>query len=109
MSHTFVVEIIAIIVGLMVIGIETAIIIMLRRHMKILNKNHKNNAELFNELQISIDKHLDSLSDYSKESDEKLSRIFHQICTPIINRQSDQRKPLKTNAGSVEKYSKLVK
>jgi hypothetical protein len=109
MSQTFIVEIIAIIVGLMVIGIETAIIIMLRKHMKILDKNHEKNAELFNELQKSIDKHLDTLNDHSKDSDEKLSRIFHEICTPIIKRQSDKRKPLKTRDGSVEEYSKLVR
>lgn len=73
-------EIVALIVGSLVIAIETFIIILLYRHQKALNDHLVKSENLTRELEKNIEKHLEHLNEHSHEIEKKLEII----CAPKL-------------------------
>jgi hypothetical protein len=94
MENVLLIEIVAIAVGIIVVAIETLIIFMLRGHVKLLDKHLINNERLMKEFRHSISDHLDHLNEHSHEIEEKLEKLFIDICQEESRHMKRHQKPL---------------
>ena len=102
MNELFWVEIIALAVGVAVIAIETVIIFMLRKHIRILKVHLRRNDKLMEEFKENIDKHLVHLDEHSHEMEQKLEHLFMTICV------KDEDKTLKVKDIKLEAKNKTL-
>ena len=75
MEHSQTIEIIALVTGIIVIGIETLIIFLLERHIGALNKHWEKNEKLMIKFEKQIAEHMDHLHEHTHEIDERLTQI----------------------------------
>lgn len=75
-NHLIYLEIGAILTGLIVIGIETYIILVLKTHVKILDNNLKTNMKLIEKFEKGIYTHLEHLNEHS----HIIETMLKQIC-----------------------------
>lgn len=75
-NHFVYLEIGAILTGLIVIGIETYIILVLKRHVKVLDDNLKTNMKLIEKFEKGIYTHLEHLNEHS----HIIEMMLKQIC-----------------------------
>jgi hypothetical protein len=75
MTHPQTIEIIALVTGIIVIGIETLIIFLLERHIRALNKHWEKNERLMVKFEKRIAEHIDHLHEHTHDIDERLAQI----------------------------------
>jgi hypothetical protein len=109
MKEIVIIETIAISVGIIVIIIETYIIFLLKKHLKVLDSHLDHNDALLKEFKKSIDNHLMHLNRHS----HNIETSIKNICEPIQGNKERIRRPIarkrKENklAKNVSSYSQL--
>lgn len=91
MNDVAIIETIAIIVGLVVIAIETLIIYFLHRHSKILDRNLENSQSIMAEFRRSIYEHLYHLNEHSHGIEQRLESLLLKISTEFNYRERIQQ------------------
>jgi hypothetical protein len=77
MQEIVIIEMIAIMVGIIVISIETYIIILLKKHLRVLDNHLTHNDELLKQFKSSIDEHLVHLNNHSHNIETSIKEICH--------------------------------
>jgi len=86
MKEALIIEIIAIAVGIVVIVIETYIIFLLKKHLKVLDNHLTHNDSLLKKFREGIETHLNHLNEHSHNMEKSLDKI----CAPE-NKQTKKR------------------
>lgn len=80
MEKELVVEIIAVLVGVVVIVIETIIIFILLHHIRIMKRSFEEIRLFMHEFRRGIDKHLEHMDIHSHKIEEVVENIQTEVC-----------------------------
>lgn len=92
LDHLMIVEIIALVTGLIVIAIETVIIFMLKRHINALDRHFISTDKLIGRFEKEINHHLEHLNGHSHH----IETMLKQLCTKDLDWNIQSRGNLKS-------------
>lgn len=105
MAHAEIIEIIAILTGIVVITIETVIIVMLKKHVSALDSHLSQNEKIMEKFQSINENHLNHLNSHSHEIESMLKEICNvsrNIPKSNAHRQHKIISPKNTNPSMQE-------
>jgi hypothetical protein len=81
LEKILIIEMIAILVGVVVIVIETAIIFLLLRHIRIMKRSFEESRAVILEFRRGINEHLEHMDAHSHKMEHAIEQIYAQICS----------------------------
>ena len=93
MEKILVIEIIAILVGIVVIAIETVIIFLLLHHIRVMKRSFEESHHVMEEFRKGISDHLGHMDDHSHKMEEAIEQIYVQVCHIGEDGQEPQDRP----------------
>jgi len=80
MEKTLIIEIAAITVGVVVIVIETVIIFLLLRHIRVIKRSFETSQIIMQEFKKGISEHLEHMDGHTHKIEEAIEQIYVQVC-----------------------------
>lgn len=81
MEKIQIIEMIAVLVGIVVIVIETVIIFLLLRHIRIMKRSFEESHAVIQEFRKGINEHLEHMDAHSHKMEDAILQIHAQVCS----------------------------